>query len=261
MLLFFILAALAYGAASFAFGAGSGADTARKWGRGALAIAAVMQIGTIGGQCIGGNHPFRSVFLVTSLITLLVVIGYLALSARGREMRALGASMGPVGLVGLALGVFMGPGEVVAPAEASTGLLLLHIGFAALGVAGFGLSAGVAGLYLALDRRLRNKKIKPGRSGLSLKSLERLQYWLVLGVVPVFTVSIVAGVIALRGRGDELLDTRGLELIAAAIAWLSSVMSVVARAAWGIRGRRAAWLSILAFVSMLLILVSYGLRG
>ena len=48
MLPFFILAALAYGAASFAFGAGSGADTARKWGRGSLAVAVLMQIGTIG---------------------------------------------------------------------------------------------------------------------------------------------------------------------------------------------------------------------
>lgn len=259
MLVFFILAALAYSAAAFVFGAGIGADSTRKAGRGALAVAVLMQVGTIGAQCLGGNHPFRSVFLVSSLITMLIVVGYLALTTQGREMRALGASMGPLGLFGLALGVFMGPGDLAHQVHLPA-LLALHVGFAALGVAGFALSAGVAGLYLALDRRLRRKKLGQGRPGLPLTTLERIHSWLVLGVVPVFTISIVAGVIALRGRGDELLATRGLELTAAAIAWLASVVGIVARAAWGIRGRRAAWLSIVAFASMLLILISYALR-
>ena len=79
MLIFFILAALAYGSASFAFGAGGGPDTARRWGRRALLTAAVLHLGTIGGQCVDGNHPFRSVYLVSSLIVFLMVLGYLAL--------------------------------------------------------------------------------------------------------------------------------------------------------------------------------------
>ena len=262
MLIFFILAALAYGSASFAFGAGSGPESTRKWGRRSLFVAACMHLATIGGQCLEGNHPFRSVYLVSSLIVFLMVMGYLGLSSRGRELRAMGAILGPVGLIGTTLGVWLGPGSVAVEGVSSPLMLWIHIGAAVFGVVGFGLSAGIAGLYLALERSLRTKTFSLGQnSGLSLKGLERMHGWLGLAAIPVFTVAIVTGVLVFRGSQVSVLESRGIELIAASIAWLASVVSVIARTAWGIRGRRAAWLSIVAFASMLIILISYGVRG
>ena len=44
------------------------------------------------------------------------------------------------------------------------------------------------------------------------------------------------------------------------VAWLASVVSLGSRAVWGIRGRRAAALTMVAFASMILIVISYGVR-
>ncbi len=261
MLPLFILAALAYGAASFAFGAGSDPTSAiGRWARGLLASAAVLHVATIGAQCVDGNHPFKSVYLATSLGLLIAVVGFLAISASRRPMRALGAVLAPVGLIGLTLGVVMGPRT--APLDISEGLLGVHIALATIGVSGFTLAAGVAGLYLGMERRLRTKKFLPGQSGVSLTGLDRLHWWLVLLVTPVFTVAIVTGALTLlRHEGMQMLSDRGLELAAGAVAFVASTVSLVARAAWGLRGRKAAWLTMIAFVSMVLILVSYALRS
>jgi ABC-type uncharacterized transport system permease subunit len=264
MLPLFILAALAYGAASFSFGAGSDPTSAiGRWARWLLAGAAALHLATIGSQCVEGNHPFKSVFLATSLGLLLAVVGFLAISATRRPMRALGAVLAPTGLIGLTLGVVMGPRT--APLHISETLLGVHIAFATIGVSGFTLAAGVAGLYLGMERRLRTKQFMPGQTpapGLSLTGLDRLHWWLVLLVTPVFTVAIVTGSLTLlRHEGMQMLSDRGLELAAAATAFLASTASLVGRAAWGLRGRKAAWLTMIAFAAMLLILISYALRG
>src|SRR5687768_8565045 len=109
----FILAALAYGAASFAYGldpdepdGASRSQVARTASRRqrrahvVLAIAGLLHFATIGAQCVRGEHPFESVFLATSFGALIAVIGYCAL-ALARPVHALGAVLAPVGLLGL----------------------------------------------------------------------------------------------------------------------------------------------------------------
>jgi ABC-type uncharacterized transport system permease subunit len=261
MLPFFILAALAYGAASFAYGAGTDEGSSiKRWARTLLAAAAALHLGTVGAQCVAGNHPFKSVFLATSLGLLIAVVGFLAISAKRRPMRALGAVLAPLGLIGLTVGVVMGPST--AHQEVSAGLIRTHIAMATVGVAGFVLAAGVAGLYLGMERRLRTKQFQPGQAGISLTGLDRLHWWLVLLTTPVFTLAIVTGSLALlREGGLEMLSGRAVEITAAAVAFLATTASLVSRAVWGLRGRKAAWLTMIAFVCMALILVSYGVRS
>jgi ABC-type uncharacterized transport system permease subunit len=262
MLPFFILAALAYGAASFAYGAGTDeGSSVKQWARALLAGAALLHLGTIGAQCVHGNHPFKSVFLATSLGLLIAVAGFLAISAKRRPMRALGAVLAPLGLIGLTVGVVMGPGAHELE-SVSVGLIRAHIALATVGVSGFTLAAGVAGLYLGMERRLRTKQFQPGQSGISLRGLDRLHWWLVLLVTPIFTLAIVTGaVILLRGGGVEMLSERAIELFAAGIAFVATTASLVSRAVWGLRGRKAAWLTMVAFLCMVLILISYGVRS
>lgn len=261
MLPFFILAALAYGAASFAYGAGTDEGSAiKRWARVLLASAAVLHLGTVGAQCIDGNHPFKSVFLATSLGVWIAVVGFLAISAKRRPMRALGAVLAPLGLIGLTVGVVMGPNT--AQTEVSAGLVQVHIALATLGVAGFLLAAGVAGLYLGMERRLRTKQFQPGQPGISLAGLDRLHWWLVLLTMPVFTLAIVTGAIALlREQGTQMLSARAIEFSAAAVAFFATTASLVSRAVWGLRGRKAAWLTMVAFGCMIAILVWYGVRS
>lgn len=265
MLLFFILAALAYGAASFAYGAGTDeGSTVKQWARALLAAAALLHLGTVGAQCLDGNHPFKSVFLATSLGLLIAVIGFLAISAKRRPMRALGAVLAPLGLIGLTVGVVMGA-STDANLHVSGDLVNViraHIALATVGVSGFVLAAGVAGLYLGMERRLRTKQFQPGQSGISLRGLDRLHWWLVLLVTPVFTLAIVTGaIVLLREGGLEMLSARAIEISAAAVAFIATSASLVSRAVWGLRGRKAAWLTMVAFLCMVLILVSYGVRS
>ncbi|PRP96731.1 cytochrome c biogenesis protein CcsA [Enhygromyxa salina] len=262
MLPFFILAALAYGAASFAYGAGtSEGSSIKQWARALLAGAALLHTATVGAQCVEGNHPFKSVFLATSLGLLIAVAGFLAISAKRRPMRALGAVLAPFGLIGLTLGVVMGPADGVG-AGVGAGVVRAHIALATVGVSGFTLAAGVAGLYLGMERRLRTKQFQPTESGISLLGLDRLHWWLVLLVTPVFTLAIVTGAIALlRVGGPQMLSGRLIELVAAGVAFIATSAALISRAVWGLRGRKAAWLTMVAFLCMVLILVSYAVRS
>ena len=80
-------------------------------------------------------------------------------------------------------------------------------------------------------------------------------------MTPVFTLAIVTGVMVLSGMDADAWAERSFELVASAVAWLASVVAVSLRVAWGFRGRRAATLTIIAFISSLLIVFTYGLRG
>ena len=264
-LILFILSALAYGAATFAYGAERSEDRTRdaapqRWGRFALAVAGALHVGAIGAQCVEGDHPFKNIFLATSFGTMIAVGCYLPLSRRGRLV-PLGAVLAPVGLVGLVLGVvFSGLGEGVLPG--AKGLASAHVGFASLGLAGFALAAGVASLYLLAERRLRNKVFRPGRGGMSLTGLDRLHHRLVLVVTPVFTLAIVTGVLwILELGGPDSLEGRAFELAAAGVAWVASVGLLIARAARGTRGRRAAMLTLVAFSAILGIVIWYGVNA
>jgi ABC-type uncharacterized transport system permease subunit len=263
-LLLFIVAALVYGAASFSYGAESseqaeGTSAVQRWARPLLAVAAALHFIAIGAQCVEGDHPFKNIFLATSFGSLIAVAGYLGLS-RGRRLEALGPIMAPVGLVGLVLGVvFSGLGGADVPA--ATTMPSAHVGLASLGLAGFTLAAGVAGLYLTMERRLRRKRFRPGGGGMSLTGLDRLHHRLVLLVTPIFTMAIVTGVLwILDLGGPHMLAGRWFELAAGGLAWIASVSLLVMRAVWGTRGRSSAWLTIVAFFAIVLIVVSYGVR-
>jgi ABC-type uncharacterized transport system permease subunit len=261
----FVIAALAYGASTFGFGvAGAGPErrlpVAPRW---ILAGAALVHLVCIGVMCIDGNHPFRSIFLAVGLGAWLAAVGYLAVSARDRPMHALGAVLSTFGLVGLTVSV-VAAGAGSGSAVPLGPVLGAHIALATLGLASFCLAAGVAGLYLAMDRRLRGKTFLPHQAGggMSLHGLERLHWTLVLIGMPIFTLAVITGAFALvQVDGSAVLVRRGIEIAAAAVAFASSLAVLVSRIAWGLRGRRAAWLTIVAFLAMVLIVISYGVRS
>jgi len=261
MLGLFIASALLYGAASVAYGSErshdreDGREGIERFGRLFLAFGAALHFLAIGVQCVQGDHPLKNIFLATSFATWAAVLGYLPLS---RRLSALGSVMAPIGLVGLVLGVvFSRVGGSGVPG--ATALASAHVTLAAIGFAGFTLAAGVAGLYLVVERRLRNKVFRRGSPGMSLTGLDRLQHLLVLLMTPVFTLAIVTGVLWILERGGpEHLGGRLFEIIVGAIAWAASAGLLVARAVWGTRGRRSAILTLVSFAAMVLIVISYG---
>jgi ABC-type uncharacterized transport system permease subunit len=271
----FILAALGYGAATVAYGldpdeteGASRSQVARnsssrqRRARLLLALAGLLHFCTIGAQCMRGEHPFGSVFLAGSFGALLAVVGYCLLTL-ARPMHTLGAVLAPVGLFGLAAGVMMGATSVHDPLPAPAhSLATAHIALATLGLAGFVLAAAVAGLYLAMERRLRAKQWKPRPGVMSLAGAERLHYQIVLLVTPIFTLAIVTGVLwTLRAGGIAGMGARWVEILMAVAAWISSVSVLVLRLALGLRGRRSAQLTLFTFVCTLLVMLWYGVRS
>jgi ABC-type uncharacterized transport system permease subunit len=262
VLVLFVFAALAYGAASFAYAADAGESGSgiRRHGRALLLLAAVLHLACIGAQGMDGHHPLFSVFHATSLGALIAVAGYIVLS-RGGKLESLGAIISTVGLIGLILSVVFG-GAGVERLPSTVVVARTHISLAALGVAGFTLAAGVAGLYLVRERNLRRKAFRPGQWSMSLTALDRLHHRLVLLVTPVFTLAIVTGVIWMLGAGGlDVLAGHVVQIVGATTAWLASLALLISRAAWGTRGRRSAWLTLLAFAAVVLVVVTYGVRA
>jgi ABC-type uncharacterized transport system permease subunit len=271
----FILAALGYGAATFAYGLDPdepdsatrsqivrNATARQRRARLLLALAGVLHFLCIGAQCVRGEHPFESIFLATSLGALIAVAAYCALSL-ARPMHALGPVLAPFGLLGLSLGVMFGATSVQGPLPAPAhSLQTAHIGLATVGLAGFVLAAAVAGLSLVVERRLRQKQWKPRPGAMSLAGLERLHYQIVLLVTPVFTLAIVTGVLwTIRAGGVQGVGARWVEVVMAAAAWISSAAVLVLRAGMGVRGRRLARMTLFTFACMLLVIVWYGVRS
>ncbi|MGB1700267.1 MAG: cytochrome c biogenesis protein CcsA, partial [Nannocystaceae bacterium] len=215
---------------------------------------------TIGMQCLQGAHPFRSIFLVLSAGMWGALLLYLIFAAVRGPVRGLGGMLGPAGLLGLTLGVVMGPGAERQGEEFGR-LLSVHVGLATLGLVGFVLASAVAGLYLGLDGRLRRRRSIPTRGGQSLQSLERLQYGLMAFVAPVFGLAVLTGVMVLSQAGPEVdFGRRAAELVAAGVAVVASVTVLVSRVAWGLRGRTAAIFTLVGLAAMTVIVISYGVR-
>ena len=81
-------------------------------------------------------------------------------------------------------------------------------------------------------------------------------------VAPVFTLAVVTGVLVLQGaevNGET--QRRTVELAAAAVAWAASLAVLGSRFLWGLRGKRAAVLTLLGLAAVVIIIVSYGVRS
>ncbi len=263
----FVAAALAYGAAAVLLALAAGPqDPKTRWGRLVLAAGVALHLWVIGSRCVAGADPLSSVYLSADLVGGLVALGYLGISTRGRLL-GFGPLAASVALAALSLGTIFGQGGT-ARLPAPAGLARAHVLFATLGAAGFALAALVAAAYLALEHRLRTKRFRPGGPATSLAGLERMHVRLLLLVTPVFTLSIVTGVLwvtdAARRTGrapSDLLAHRRFELALAAGAWIAALLVLVARGTFGVRGRRAAHLTLAAFAAVVAVLASYGLRS
>ncbi len=271
MLALFVAAALAYAAASYAYGStGALSEPVEppRLPRALLAVGAVLHFSTIGALCAVGQHPLSGINHAVSLGLLLVVIAYLAVSGRSQPMPAIGSVLAPLSMVALTVSVVAPVGAVGVEgsvAAADLPLVWVHVAFATAGLAGSVFAATVAGLYLVKESRLRAKLLTAKRRGISIAGLEKLQWSAILVTVPVFTVAIATGiVVALRPAGPLAQGTAGpwllLELIAAGLAWLTCLAVLSSRLAWGLRGRRAAALTLLNLLWFALIVASYALR-
>jgi len=190
--------------------------------------------------------PWGNMYEFSISGALTFAIAYLLLG-RKYDLRWLGLPISILILVilGTAITLLYRPSAPLVPALQST-WLVVHVAAAIISGGVFLLSNTVAATYLWLDRMERKGERSEFAKRLpSLELLDQLSYRLVAFVFPLWTFAIIAGAIwaeAAWGRywGWDPKETWSF------ITWILYAAYLHARVTAGWKGRKAAWLSLIA---------------
>ena len=253
----FYVALVLYGAAALLYV--SAFVQAPRWmapaARWALVAAFVTHFVDIGWRGVLHVHPGTSVREALGFLSWVTVGSYLWWSRRVK-LALLGAFVAPAAMVVLALARLSPSGE---PMHDLGTLGRIHISLATLGVALVALATAVAVMYLLEDRSLKRKEFDKVvlKRGAALETLDRLSHRLVVIGFPIFTASLMLGVVWGAQRA-ELLSRP--EWSIALITWGAFAGLLIGRTARGWRGRKAALLTITGFSASLAVLAIYLAR-
>lgn len=141
-------------------------------------------------------------------------------------------------------------------------LLPLHISVALLGIAAFAAAAGVAVMYLLMERQVKGKKFGLLFSRLpSLHFLDELNQKLVVAGFIALSITLVTGAFFVSGASGFFWAWQPKE-IATVVAWLVFASLLNARVFAGWQGKRVAVLTMAGFCILLVSFVSsYNVTG
>jgi ABC-type uncharacterized transport system permease subunit len=149
----------------------------------------------------------------------------------------------------LLLAAWAGGGTGVATDDTAGWLLAIHVGLMLAALAGLTLAAGLAGLYLWQERRLKQRDASLLRLRLPpLESLDRLSARTAAISLGVLTAGIVVGV-ASFDRGDF-----DVPMAVTLAIWALYATGLVLRREMGLHGRRFAFLLLAGFVLVAMVL-------
>ena len=190
------------------------------------------------------GFPWSSWAGSLNLFVWLLVGTYLIWGCRPR-FRLLGLTVMPL-VVALFVAARVGGGTTAGDKSHYSNLfLILHVGFVLAAFAGFTLAAGLAGLYVLEERRLKRRAADILRLKLpSLVTLERLTARTIGIALPLLTAGLVAGFVRLRERGGGV-DALMAVTIA---AWAIYAAFIALRPT----GRAAAHLALAGFAFVIL---------
>jgi ABC-type uncharacterized transport system permease subunit len=185
------------------------------------------------------------------LFVWLVVSAYLIWGCRARY-RLLGLAVMPLAvalLVTARAGGGTGSGAV---SRYSTLFLVLHVGLVLAAFAGFTLAAGLSGLYVWQERRLKSRPVTILRRQIpALATLDSLALRTVAWSVPLLTLGIAVGLARLVSRDDGM----DAVIVATVVTWVVWCLYLALRLAAGWAGRRAAYLALAGFALVVVVRV------
>jgi cytochrome c-type biogenesis protein CcsB len=212
-----------------------------------MLIATLLLLAGVIFRGISANRvPWGNMYEFSITGALSFSIAYLfALVKYKMRWLALPASIAILITVGTAVTLLYVPSAPLVPALKST-WLVIHVSAAIISGGVFLLANFIAGTYLILDR-YEQKGARPlwMQKLPSLESLDNFSYRLIALVFPIWTFSVIAGAIwaeAAWGRywGWDPKETWAF------ITWVAYAAYLHARVTIGWRGRKAAWLCLLA---------------
>jgi ABC-type uncharacterized transport system permease subunit len=240
---------LAYGEAAFAYagelrGPGLGGRLA-TWG---VRVGWLAQTALLVAQALSSDgFPWGTWAGALNLFVWLVVGLYLIWGC-GPRYRLLGLLLMPVAAVLLVL-AWAGGGTAVASGDAAGVLLAVHAGLMLAGFAAFTVAAGMAGLYVYEERRLKRRDAGVLRLRLPpLEALERLSARTVAVGFALLTAGMATGLARL-----ERSDVDAAMVVTAGI-WALYACVLVLRLESRLHGRRAAHLLLIGFALVAVVL-------
>ena len=180
----------------------------------------------------------------------LLVAGYLLLQLKYR-LAILGAIIAPLAFLMTLAAFAFGSGSGELPPELKTYWLPVHVTLAFLGNAVFALAFGVSLMYLLQERHLKHKKMTSLMKRFpSLEALDKLNYVLLVWGFPLMTLGILTGSMwaGIHWGNYWSWDPRQ---ISSGIAWLFYGVLLHARITAGLRGKKAALLTMVGFAAVL----------
>src|SRR4051794_12818712 len=194
-------AVLAYGEATFAY-AWPRSSRAATWG---VRIGWLAQTALLVVQAARTDgFPWSTWAGSLNLFVWLVVGAYLIWGCRPRY-RLLGLAVMPLAAVLFAVTRIGGGTRAGQTSDYGNLFLVLHVGLVLAAFAGFTLAAGLAGLYLWQESRLKRRAADILRLRLPpLASLERLTWRTIVVSVPLLTFGLVIGIVRQHQRGGAV---------------------------------------------------------
>ena len=180
----------------------------------------------------------------------LMVACYLLIQIKYR-LTVLGGIIAPLAFLMSLAGIAFGSGSGEIPPDLNTFWLPLHVTSAFLGNAVFALAFGVSLIYLLQERRLKHKRMTALMKRFPpLESLDRLNYVLLGWGFPFMTLGIITGSIWAGLYWGNYWSWEPRQ-ISSGIAWLFYGALLHGRITAGLRGKKAAFLTIVGFTVVL----------
>ncbi|MCA9602581.1 MAG: cytochrome c biogenesis protein CcsA [Polyangiales bacterium] len=230
-------------------------------GRVVLAAAALAHLVYVGAVfSSGAARPMASIYQTLSMVSLAMVLAFLATSLRYRTT-VLGAFITPVTLL-FFLGAVLGATAEPVPSSVTLTLLPVHIAVNVLGIAAFALAFAAALAYLIQERKLRTKELGGIFQRLpSLDVLDMLGYRFLLVGFPLLTVGLVTGAFWIvggaTGQPHYISPAQGLGVV----TWIVFAGVLILRTVAGWRGRKAALGTMFGFACASLVLLAYVINS
>jgi ABC-type uncharacterized transport system permease subunit len=199
--------------------------------------------------------PFDGIAPAMSGVGVLVVAAFLLVRRLRPRVSVVGAFVAPVALV-----LLVASRALAADPVGGGAMLALHIGSNMVGLAAFTVACAMAVAYLLQEHQVKTRRL----GGLfhrlpPLQVLDDLAYRCIAIGLPALTLGVVTGhVVAARGRHAPGLPW---QQYFAMVSWALFAAVLFLRLLAGWRGRRAAIGTILGYVSSVLVLLFYSVRG
>jgi ABC-type uncharacterized transport system permease subunit len=219
------------------------------WG---VRLGWIAQTGLLVAQAARGDgFPWGTWASSLDLFVWLVVSAYLIWGCR-TPYRLLGLAVMPLAVALLVTARAGGGTGVGAASQYSTVFLVLHVGLVLAAFAGFTLAAGLSGLYVWQERRLKSRPVTILRRQVPpLATLDSLALRTVAWSVPLLTLGIAIGLGRLVSRDDPM----DAVVVATVVTWVVWCAYLGLRLLAGWAGRRAAYLALIGFALVVVVRV------